>query len=95
MKVVAVLLSVLIVSGTAHAGADEYNECILTHLKGAKLDVAADLLRNACHDNHMWLFPPSERVRQYNECLLEHLVGVESFQAAMELRNACGNKYLR
>lgn len=80
--------------GATYTGQDEYNDCILQHLKGAKLDAAAGMIRQACYDNYSGPFYPSERMRRYNDCLLEHLVGVESFQAAMEIRNACGGKYL-
>lgn len=95
MKVLSVLFIAMLFNATAFAAQEEYNDCILSHLKGAKLDVAAGLIRNACYENYMGPFFPSEKVRQYNECLLEYLVGVESFQAAMEIRNACGGKYLR
>jgi len=95
MKILSVIFLFCSLSASAFAGQDEYNDCILTHLKGAKLDVAAGLLRNACYENYMGPFFPSDKVRQYNDCLLEYLVGVESFQAAMEIRNACGGKYLR
>ena len=95
MKTLSVTWLLFSLSASAFAGQDEYNDCILTHLKGAKLDVAAGLIRNACYENYMGPFWPSEKVRQYNECLLEYLVAVESFQAAMEIRNACGGKYLR
>lgn len=82
------------ISSATLAGEEEYNDCILKYLRGAKLDAAAALIRNACYENYGGIFTPSEKVRQYNECLLEHLVGVESFRAAMEIRNACGSKYL-
>lgn len=94
MKTGLVLFLFFSLSATAFAGQDEYNDCILTHLKGAKLDAAAGLIRNACHENYTGPFYPTEKVRRYNECLLEYLVGVESFQAAMEIRNSCGGKYL-
>lgn len=92
-NVVTLLLSLLCTS--AVAGQDEYNDCILEYLKGAKLDVAADMIRNACYENYMGPFYPNNKRRQYNECLLEHLVAVESFRAAMEIYSACGGKYLR
>lgn len=76
------------------ATTEDYNNCILAHLKGAKLDVTTSLIRQACYENYMGPFYPSEKVRQYNECLLEYLAGVESFQATMEIRNACNSKYL-
>jgi len=89
------LLLLALLSTTAVAGQDEYNDCILEYLKGAKLDVATDMIRNACYENYMGPFFPNDKRRRYNECLLEHLVAVESFRAVMEIRSACGGKYLR
>ena len=96
-KCMTLLVFALNVAATTitFAGQDEYNDCLLQHLKGAKHDAAADMIRQACYENYIGPFYPSERVKKYNECLLEHLVGVESFHAAMEIRNACGSKYLR
>lgn len=91
---VCLILFTLTGPGTASAGQDDYNDCILKYLKGVKLDAAAELIRNACYENYASIFPPSEKVRKYNECLLEYLAGVESFRGAMEIRNACGGKYL-
>lgn len=88
------LLCLLVLPAALPAGQDEYNDCILSHLKGARLDAAAAMIRTACYENYMGPFYPAEKVRRYNDCLLEHLVGVESFQAAMEIRNACIGKYL-
>jgi hypothetical protein len=82
------------VAMTAPGGQDEYNDCVLEHLKGAKLDAATAMIRKACRENYQGPIYPSDKVRQYNECLLEYLVGVESFQAAMEIHNACSGKYL-
>lgn len=76
------------------AGQDEYNDCLLEHLKGVKHDAATALIRQACYENYIGPIFPGEKVKKYNECLLEYLVGVESFQAVMEIRNACGSKYL-
>ena len=91
----SILFLSLLFPAAGLAGQDEYDECILKHLKGARLNVAASLIRNACYENYGSIFTPSDEVRQYNECLLVHLVGVENFQAVMELRNACASKYLR
>ena len=95
-KWLALSLVVLSMTGavTLHAGQDEYNDCLLQHLKGAKLDVVAAMIREACYENYQGFLNPGDKVKKYNECLLEHLVDVESFQAAMEIRNACGGKYL-
>lgn len=93
-RAIYILLIFLLGPAAGSAGEEEYNDCILEHLKGAKLDVAASLIRNACYENYGSIFKPSEDVRLFNECLLKHLVGVENFHAAMELRNACASKYL-
>lgn len=94
-EAITFLLFFLLSPATGSAGEEEYNDCILEHLKGAKLDVAASLIRNACYENYGSIFKPSKDVRLYNECLLRHLVGVENFHAAMELRSACASKYLK
>jgi len=74
------------------AGQAEYDECILKHLKGAKLDMASITINQACKENYRNPgFTPKSR-RAYNECLLEHLPGVESIQAAMLITAACKNK---
>lgn len=86
---------ILALAATAQAGPNEYNDCLLQHLKEAKHDAATAMIRTACYENYYGPFYPGERVRKYNACLLEHLVGVESFQAVMEIRNACAGKYLR
>lgn len=91
----SLLLLCLGLQGSAFGGQDEYNDCVLEHLKGARLDAATALIRKACRENHQGPIYPSGKVRQYNECLLEHLVEVESFQAVMEIHSACSGKYLR
>ncbi|MDH3451295.1 MAG: hypothetical protein OEN20_02665 [Gammaproteobacteria bacterium] len=77
----------------AIAGQEEYDNCILQHLKGAKLDVAAHLIKQVCIDNYKTTGLSSHNRRAYNDCLLEHLVGVESVQATMDIKAACSSKY--
>lgn len=77
-----------------YATQDEYNDCILQHLRGARHDAATAMIRQACYENYLGFLSPGQRRRKYNECILEYLVGVESFQAIMEIRNACSGKYL-
>jgi len=82
-----------LMSAQLHAGQDEYDECILKHLKNARHDVATHFIRQACYENYMNpTFVPDKR-KAYNNCLLKHLGGVESFEAVMEISNACGRKY--
>lgn len=91
-------LFIFILSLTAativYATQDEYNDCILKHLREARNDTATAMIRQACYENYLGFLSPGERRRKYNECLLEYMVGVESFQAIMEIRNACSGKYL-
>lgn len=93
--VLSFLLLSFLSPAPGYTAEEEYDDCILEHLRGAKLDLAASLIRNACYENYESIFEPREDVRQYNECLLKYLVGVENFHAAMEIRNSCANKYLK
>lgn len=88
-------LTMLALTAGGHALADQaaYDDCILTHLKDAKLDVAAHLIKQACRANHASAGFVSSGERAYNACLLEHLVGVESRQAAMDIKSACARKH--
>jgi len=83
----------LALSTASYAGQNEYNDCILKYLKGAKLDVATNYIRMACKENSKKSSFISKNRRAYNGCLLEHLAGVESLQAVMEISNACGSKH--
>lgn len=90
--IIAVIL-LLATSASAMAGQAEYDDCILEHLKNAKLDVVTHIIKQACEENYMKKTFTSDKRRAYNKCLLEHLEGVESFQAVMDIRAACGNRY--
>jgi len=83
----------LTISTFSFAGQTEYNDCILKHLKGAKLDVATNYIRMACEENSKKASFISKNRRAYNSCLLEHLAGVESLHAVMEISNACASKH--
>ncbi len=91
LKTISVLLLALATS--VHAGQSEYDDCILKHLKGAKLDVTASLIKQACEENYRNPSFTSAKRRAYNGCLLEHLSGIESIQATMEIRSACSRKH--
>ena len=91
--IVAVSILMVTVSITSIAGQEEYDDCILKHLKGAKLDVAASLIKQACEENYRNPSFTSDKRRAYNRCLLDHLSGVESLQATMEIKSACNRKY--
>lgn len=75
------------------AGQAEYDDCILEHLKNAKLDVTTQLIRQACKENHKHPGFTSDKQRAYNNCLLEHFVGIESIQAVMDIKAVCDRKY--
>lgn len=73
----------------------DFDDCLLDHLKGAKLDAASRFIAEACEENYG--SGPSKSImtkeRRYNECLLEYMVGVESVDAIIRLRRACEKKF--
>jgi len=86
MKLLIVTLSIMLVTAMlpVFAGQAEYDDCILKYLKGAKLDVAANLIKQACEENYRNPSFTSDKRRAYNKCLLEH---------PMEIRSACNRKH--
>lgn len=80
-------------SASVFAGQKEYDDCMLKHLKSAKVDVATHAIKQACYENYKKLSFTSKKQRAYNDCLLKHLPGVESLQAVIEIRSACDSKY--
>jgi hypothetical protein len=95
MKQIFAILIIIcsIFSSAIYAGDEEYDECLLVHLKGAKLDPAANLIKQACQRLYKQPGILLEERRLFLGCLLEHLVGVESIQAVDEIHAACGRKY--
>jgi hypothetical protein len=83
----------LIFSSSIYAGDEAYDDCLLTHLKGAKQDAAAQLIKQACNKLYKQPGILLEKRRLFLHCLLEHLVGVESDQAVNDIHLACGRKY--
>lgn len=83
----------LALSTMVAAGQVEYDTCILTHLEGAKLDVATHLIKQACYENHKAMGFGSADRRAYNDCLLQHLPGTESLQAVMAIKSACASRH--
>ena len=77
------------------SGADEeqYDECILTHMKQDSIDTVAQSFEKACHELHRQPGILLSKKRDYYECLLEHLPGIESAYAAARIDAACGRKY--
>ena len=94
MNKIIVTASILIavLSTTIHADQEAYDDCILKHLKNAKLDFATRLIRQACEENYRTPSFTSKKRRVYNDCILEHLPGVESIHAVMEIKGACYRK---
>ncbi len=86
--------STLVIQATAK-DRYSYDDCILDHLKNAKLDAASRFIAEACEENYG--SGPSKSImtkeRRYNECLLDHMVGVESVDAVIRIRRACEKKF--
>ena len=94
MKIFNIFFLFLLTASTSTiAGQAEYDDCILEYLKGAKLDVATHLIKQACDENYKNTSFTSAEQKAYNNCLLEHLPGVESLQAVMNIKSACSNKF--
>ncbi|MES9943372.1 MAG: VF_A0006 family four-cysteine protein [Candidatus Thiodiazotropha sp.] len=90
----AMLMIVSLIFLSPICAADEaYDDCLLVHLKGAKQDYAAHLIRQACNGLYNRSGVLLEKRRLFLNCLLEHLVGVESAQAVEDIHQACGRKY--
>lgn len=85
----------IIFSASAIAGQEEYDECILKYLKGAKIDVATHLITQACKENYKSPSFTSDKKKATNKCILENLVGIESIPAAMEIKEVCNRKAKR
>lgn len=97
MRYIFVLI-VFAISLTGHpvyAEQNEYDDCILKHLKNAKVDVATQLIKRACRENYKDSTILSDKRKKYNECLLEYLPGLESVNAALEIEQSCRNKHLK
>ena len=90
MTILALMLSIPV-----FAGQEEYDDCILQHLKGVKLDIVTHHIKQACYDNYKSPSFTNDKKKAYNECLLEHLPGVESVPAALEIKDACSRKSKR
>ncbi|MBA2410643.1 MAG: hypothetical protein H0V62_13085 [Gammaproteobacteria bacterium] len=70
-----------------------YDDCILEHLSGAKLDIASQLITNACYENYEDSGLMSDEDRAYNQCLLDYLPRVESITATLQIRRVCARKF--
>jgi len=92
-SLITIVVLGLTVSTSTIAGQTEYDDCILKNLKGAKLDLAAHLIKQACEKNYKSSTFTSDKNRAYYNCLLEHLIEVESIQAIMDIKTSCANKH--
>lgn len=70
----------------------EYDDCLLQHLKNARLDAATQLITRACHENYVDGNFQSKREIRRNNCLLENLPGIESFDAVARVTEVCERK---
>lgn len=93
MKSLLILFFVFSLAIPSAARQADVDDCVLRHMRGAKLDFAAQLIKRACKENNGNRFT-SDKQYAYNRCLLEHLVGVESLQAALDIRVACKRKHV-
>lgn len=94
-KAVAAQLAVvaLLATGVTHARPNpEYDDCLLQHLKNAKLDVATQMITRACYEIHVDGNFLMKRDRKRNECLLEYLPGIESVDAVARFTEVCDRK---
>lgn len=83
----------LMISTLSNAGQVEYDNCILKNLKGAKLDLATNFIKQACKENFKNSSFISKNRKKYNNCLLENLIGIESMQAVLAIKSACESQY--
>lgn len=67
----------------------EYDQCLLAHLKNARLDVASQMITRACHENYVDDNFRSKRELRRNDCLLQHLPGIESIDAVNRVTEVC------
>lgn len=82
-----------LLAGTVQARNNpEYDDCLLQHLKNARLDVATRLITQACHQNYVDDNFQSKRELKRNECLLENLPGIESLDAVARVTEVCERK---
>ena len=86
-------IAFLAITNSVYSDQTEFDDCILEHLRGAKLDVATHVIKQACNENYKNSNITSDKKRAYNNCLLEHLVGVENLQAVMDIKAACSSKH--
>ena len=92
--IVLIIFTFSLTASPIFAGQEEYDDCLLEHLKNAKLDSTTQLIKGACKEIYKDPGTLSDRRHAYNECLLEYLPGIESADAVLEIRNVCKRKHL-
>ena len=97
MKYILVLIifTISLTASVIHADQDEYDDCLLKHLINAKIDLATQIMKQACRENLKDVTILDKKRKEYNECLLENLQGVESGEAATEIKGVCNRKHLQ
>jgi hypothetical protein len=91
---VIIVFAISLAANPIYAGQNEYDDCLLRHLRNAKVDVATQLIIRACRENYEGSSILSDKRQRYNECLLEYLPGMESGDAVLEIEKVCRNKHL-
>jgi hypothetical protein len=92
MKYIIGMTLLVLFSVPVIAGQEEYDDCILKYLKGAKIDVVTHLVKQACQENYKSPSFTSDKKKLFNQCILENLTGIESVPAAMEIKEVCNRK---
>jgi hypothetical protein len=88
---VAVLAAILLGSVAQARTNPEYDDCLLQHLKTARLDIATQMITQACYQNYVDDFTKKRDIKR-NECLLENLPGIESLEAVGRVSEVCDRK---
>jgi hypothetical protein len=68
--VVIIIFAISFTVNPIHAGQNEYNDCLLSHLVNAKVDLAAQIMKRACRENFRDFTIALEKRKEYNECML-------------------------
>jgi hypothetical protein len=92
--VALMIFTIVFTVNPLYAGQNEYDDCLLKHLKNARIDLATQLIEEACDENYRGISIISEDRKKYNECLLEYLPGIESRDAVIEIQKVCRRKHL-
>ena len=84
------MLSFSAVSVSGWFGPQDYDDCILEHMKGVSSSYAVSEIRRSCLQasrSKSW-FGPSD----FDKCILENMEGITSDDAAMQVKRSCIQK---